>query len=55
MDGAEGSKVGKWVVGLRVRPCSTGGGVARLCALRSPWAKCAIRSTLAAAFKKAFN
>lgn len=46
-----GPKVGKWVVGLRVRPCSTGGGVARLCALR-PWAKCAIRSTLAAAFKK---
>ena len=32
MDGSEGSKVGKWVVGLRVRPCSTGRGVARLCA-----------------------
>lgn len=60
--GAEGSEVSKWVVGPSVRPCSTGGGVARvcgwgdrLCALRSPWAKCAIRSTLTASFKKVFN
>ena len=50
--GLRGRQVG---CGAACEALQHGSGVARLCALRSPWAVCAIWSTLTAALKKAFN